>query len=68
MPASALPVVLTGLVSAEEQHRSLPMPPLAYGIIAFAAFLLGLGVLWTFRNTAAKIPTKGGSNDAEFHG
>ena len=68
MPASALPVVLTGLVSAEEQHRSLPMPPLAYGIIAFAAFLLGLGVLWTFCNTAAKIPTKGGSNDAEFHG
>ncbi|HEY8306304.1 MAG TPA: hypothetical protein VIG79_06455 [Lapillicoccus sp.] len=68
MPASALPVVLTGLVSAEEQHQSLPMPPLAYGLIAFAAFLLGLGVLWTFRNTAAKIPTKGGSNDAEFHG
>jgi hypothetical protein len=67
MPASALPLVVTGLVSAEEQHRSLPMPPIAYGVIAFVAFLLGLGVLWTFRNTAAKVPTRG-SNDAEIHG
>jgi hypothetical protein len=68
MPASALPAVLTGLVSAEEQHQSLPMPAIVYGVIAFAAFLVGLGVLWTFRNTAAKVPTKGGSNDAEIHG
>jgi hypothetical protein len=68
MPASALPAVLTGLVSAEEQHRSLPMPAIAYGVIAFVAFLVGLGVLWTFRNTAAKVPTTGGSNDAEIHG
>jgi hypothetical protein len=68
MPASALPAVVTGLVSVEEQHSSLPMPPMAYGVIAFVAFLLGLGVLWTFRNTAAKVPTKGRSNDAEIHG
>lgn len=68
MPASALPVVVTGLVSAEEQHGSLPMPPIAYGIIAFVAFLIGLAVLWTFRNTAAKVPQRGPSNDAEHHG
>jgi hypothetical protein len=68
MPASALPVIVTGLVSAEEQHNSLPMPPIAYGIIAFCAFLLGLAVLWTFRNTAAKVSGTGRSNDAEIHG
>lgn len=67
MPASALPVVVTGLVSAEE-HNSLPMPAIAFGVIAFCAFLLGLGVLWMFRNTAAKVPHGGRSNDAEIHG
>jgi hypothetical protein len=68
MPATALPAVVTGLVGAEEQHSSLPMPPIAYGVIAFVAFLIGLGVLWTFRNTAAKIPTRGQHNDADIHG
>ena len=68
MPATALPVVVTGLVSAEEQHRSLPMPPVVYGILAFIAFLIGLGVLWSFRNTAAKVTVRGSSNDAEHHG
>ncbi len=34
--------------------RELPMSTWAYGGIAFAAFLALLGVLWTFRNTAAK--------------
>jgi hypothetical protein len=68
MPASALPLVVTGLVSAEEQHNSLPMPPIAYGVIAFVAFLLGLGVLWTFRNTAAKVPPRDEHNDATMHG
>jgi hypothetical protein len=68
MPVSALPVVVTGLISAEEQHSSLPMPAIAYGVLAFAAFLIALGVLWTFRNTAAKVPTRRGSNDAEIHG
>ena len=35
------------------------MPTIAYGVIAFVAFLLGLGALWTFRNTAAKVPDQG---------
>ena len=69
MPVSALPVALTGLVSAEEQQRSLPMPAFLYGVIAFCAFLVGLGILWTFRNTASKVsPEPGRGNDAEMHG
>jgi hypothetical protein len=67
MSASVLPVLVNGLVSAEEV-RSLPMPPILFGIIAFCAFLLGLGVLWTFRNTAAKVPPPGAHNDDTFHG
>ncbi|HWC24174.1 MAG TPA: hypothetical protein VG502_17905 [Flexivirga sp.] len=35
----------------EENH--LPMPHILYGLIAFGVFLLLLGILWTFRNTAA---------------
>ena len=34
--------------------RELPMSTWAYGGIALAGFLALLGVLWTFRNTAAK--------------
>ncbi len=67
MSASVLPVLVGGLVSAEET-RSLPMPPIAYGVLAFCGFLLGLGVLWMFRNAAAKIPPPGGNNDDKFHG
>ncbi|MEP7034396.1 MAG: hypothetical protein ABI662_10370 [Dermatophilaceae bacterium] len=39
--------------------RVLPMPAIAYGGIALAAFLALLGVLWTFRNTAAKYDRPG---------
>ncbi len=34
--------------------RALPMSTWAYGGIALAAFLALLGMLWTFRNTAAR--------------
>ena len=71
MSASVLPVLvsgLTGFVSAEEAPRALPMPAILYGIIAFIGFLLALGVLWTFRNAAAKIPPPGAANDDKFHG
>lgn len=37
----------------EENH--LPMPHWMYGGIAFCVFLLLLGILWTFRNTAANL-------------
>lgn len=68
MSASVFPVLVPGLVNAEETHRSLPMPPIAFGIIAFCCFLLGLAVLWTFRNTANKVPRRSETNDAEHHG
>ena len=31
------------------------MPVIAYFIIAFAAFIVLLGITWSFRNTAAKV-------------
>lgn len=37
----------------EENH--LPMPHWMYGGIAMLVFLLLLGILWTFRNTAAGV-------------
>lgn len=43
------------LAASEEPARALPMPPLAYGALAFIGFLLLLGVLWSFRGTAAKL-------------
>ncbi len=51
MSASVLPA----LVRAEEAQRHLPMPAWLYGVLAMAAFLLLLGVLWSFRGTAYKI-------------
>jgi hypothetical protein len=46
---------LSNLFAAvEEQHRQMPMPPVAYGILALAAFGALLGVLWFFRGTAQK--------------
>lgn len=64
MSASVMPV----LVHAEEAHRSLPMNPILYGILAFCGFLIALGVLWSFRNTAQKVPQRHRANDAEHHG
>jgi hypothetical protein len=68
MTSSVLPVLVSGLVSVEEPQRALPMPPVLYGVLAFVGFLLGLAVLWTFRNTAAKVPDRGQSNDDSMHG
>ncbi|MDQ6897403.1 MAG: hypothetical protein M3171_12485 [Actinomycetota bacterium] len=68
MSASVLPVLVSGFASAEEAPRALPMPAIAFGVLAFVAFLIGLGVLWTFRNAAAKIPPPGAANDDKFHG
>lgn len=42
------------LANAETVVRELPMPPWAFGVIAFGCFIVLLGVLWSFRNTAAK--------------
>ena len=40
--------------AATAKLRELPMPSWAYGAIALACFLALLGVLWSFRNTAAR--------------
>ncbi len=54
MPALLTPV----LVYAEAVPYQLQMPPYAFAAIAFGAFLAALGVLWSFRNTAAKVASK----------
>jgi len=58
---------VTTLATAETAKlRELPMPPWAFGVIAFACFVALLGVLWSFRNTAARYDKPAG--DATDHG
>jgi hypothetical protein len=54
---SLTPIVATLAVAGTTQARVMPMPPTAYGAIAFATFMVLLGILWTFRNTAARHDT-----------
>jgi hypothetical protein len=64
--AVAMPLSLSHLLAAsQEPVRALPMPPVAYGALAFIGFLLLLGVLWSFRGTAAKLG--GGTGHAHGH-
>ena len=58
MSATVMPALLTGLVAEGEAARSLPMPDVLYGVLAFAVFLLLLGITWMFRNTASRAPRK----------
>ena len=45
----------TALATAgTESVRDMPMPPWTFGDIAFGCFIVLLGVLWSFRNTAAR--------------
>lgn len=48
---------LISFVAEGEAHttRELPMPPIGYGLVAMGVFLALLAVLWSFRNTAAKL-------------
>jgi hypothetical protein len=54
---SFMPTVAALATAGTEKLRELPMPAWAFGAVAFASFLVLLGVLWTFRNTAAKYDT-----------
>ena len=54
---SLTPTVATLAAAVTQQVRALPMSPWAYGAISFGSFLALLGVLWSFRNTAAKYDT-----------
>jgi hypothetical protein len=58
--------VATLATAATGKPRELPMPPLAFAAIAFACFLVLLGVLWSFRHTAAKYdrPARAGHRDS----
>jgi hypothetical protein len=58
--------VATLATAATGKPRELPMPPWAFGVIAFACFLVLLGVLWSFRHTAAKYdrPARAGHRDS----
>ena len=55
--------LLNLFAAAEEHHRDMPMPPLAFGLIALVGFFLALGVLWSFRGTASKIAGPGEAHD-----
>jgi hypothetical protein len=44
----------TALATAGTEKVELPGPAWAFGVTAFACFMVLLGVLWSFRNTAAK--------------
>jgi hypothetical protein len=59
--STAATVVTKGTVTL----RELPMPTWTYGAIALACFFALLGVLWCFRNTAAKYdePAEQGQGD-----
>lgn len=46
--------VISSLAQAEEASHSLPMPPIAYFLVAFGLFLLLLAATWAFRNNAYK--------------
>lgn len=46
-------VALTLVMSATEANEpadSAPFPPLVWGLLAFATFLLLLSILWAFRS------------------
>ena len=68
--------VIALVAETEEATRELPMPVIAYFIIAFSLFVVLLGITWSFRNTAAKLgsprraPGAGGadhSHDTDGH-
>jgi hypothetical protein len=61
--SSSLPSLF---VAAEEVHRELPMPAVAYGLIALASFAVLLGILWSFRGTAQKV-AGGHAHDGAGH-
>ncbi len=48
--------VLSVLAAGEEAVTELPMPAIAYFIIAFGLFVVALAVTWSFRNTHHKVP------------
>jgi hypothetical protein len=54
-----MPTVAALATAGTVKLRELPMSPYAYWALSFASFLVLLGLLWAFRNTAAKYDTPG---------
>ena len=48
---------VTSLAMAGAEGAESPPPTWAFGLTAFAFFMVLLGVLWSFRNTATKYDT-----------
>ncbi len=52
--------IVAGILASAEQVGSelvaveLPIPPIGYGIIAMAFFLILLGITYSFKNVAAR--------------
>jgi hypothetical protein len=59
--------VASAVTAANTKLRELPMPTWAFGAIALGAFLALLGVLWMFRNTAAKYDRPAGAGRGDGH-
>lgn len=47
-------VLVAAAEVAGEHHTELPMPPLAYGAIAMAGFVVLFLVTWAFRGVSTK--------------
>lgn len=63
VPMHLLVTLVTFLPQADVVVR-LPMAPWQYGALAVLGFLIALGVLWSFRNTGAKMSQgKGAHSD-----
>ena len=63
----AVPMTPSHLITTtEETTRELPMPPLAFGVLAMVAFLVLLAVLWAFRGTASKIAAGNPHTDRDY--
>ena len=58
---------VTVLATAEPVGIELPGPAWAFGVTAFAGFMVLLGVLWSFRNTAARYDTPATLRTARAH-
>jgi hypothetical protein len=58
---------VASLATAGAEGVDSPPPTWAFGLTAFACFLVLLGVLWSFRNTAAKYDTPATLKTAHLH-
>jgi hypothetical protein len=54
---SFMPTAASLATAGTVRLRELPMSPYAYWAVSLASFLVLLGLLWAFRNTAAKYDT-----------